>query len=183
MSKKDSEDVPQTPSTDTVPEGSFNEVDGTAENLTKLSEAEHGQEATTPLIQTTLVSRKNTQNTHIHRVALAPFIACRNGKPINVLPSLPPCFAPAFTCSPKHAAPTQRQPPTRTTPVCPAVAQRLRIWESSPLATHPLRWPLSGRAVAMGSAMCWASTSVPCITLCCVAIWPSCPNPCSTNIR
>lgn len=64
MSKKDSEDVPQTPSTDTVPEGSFNEVDGTAENLTKLSEAEHGQEATTPLIQTTLVSRKNTQNTH-----------------------------------------------------------------------------------------------------------------------
>lgn len=56
MSKKDSEDVPQTPSTDTVPEGSFNEVDGTAENLTKLSEAEQSQEATTPLIQTTLVS-------------------------------------------------------------------------------------------------------------------------------
>jgi len=48
--------VPQTPSTDTVPEGSFNEVDGTAENLTKLSEVEHGQETTTPLIQTTLVS-------------------------------------------------------------------------------------------------------------------------------
>lgn len=60
MSKKDSEDVPQTPSTDTVPEGSFNEVDGTAENLTKLSEAEHGQEATTPLIQTTLVSHTHT---------------------------------------------------------------------------------------------------------------------------
>lgn len=63
MSKKDSEDVPQTPSTDTVPEGSFNEVDGTAENLTKLSEAEHSsQEATTPLIQTTLVSA----HTHTH---------------------------------------------------------------------------------------------------------------------
>jgi len=56
MSKKDSEDVPQTPSTDTVPEGSFNEVDGTAENLTKLSEVVHGQETTSPLIQTTLVS-------------------------------------------------------------------------------------------------------------------------------
>lgn len=65
MSKKDSEDVPQTPSTDTVPEGSFNEVDGTAENLTKLSEAEHSsQEATTPLIQTTLVSRET--ETYIH---------------------------------------------------------------------------------------------------------------------
>lgn len=78
MSKKDSEDVPQTPSTDTVPEGSFNEVDGTAENLTKLSEAEHGQEATTPLIQTTLVSEKEQINTQTHthtgsRVALAAF--------------------------------------------------------------------------------------------------------------
>lgn len=57
MSKKDSEDVPQTPSTDTVPEGSFNE-DGTAENLTKLSEVEEqGQKAITLLIQTTLVSK------------------------------------------------------------------------------------------------------------------------------
>jgi len=61
MSKKDSEDVPQTPSTDTVPEGSFNEVDGTAENLTKLSEVEHSQEATTPLIQTTLVSKPHME--------------------------------------------------------------------------------------------------------------------------
>ncbi|EDW78191.2 uncharacterized protein Dwil_GK24870 [Drosophila willistoni] len=68
MSKKDSEDVPQTPSTDTVPEGSFNEVDGTAENLTKLSsEAEHGQETrettTTPLIQTTLPKARSANST------------------------------------------------------------------------------------------------------------------------
>ncbi|XP_034471667.1 uncharacterized protein LOC117779544 isoform X2 [Drosophila innubila] len=63
MSKKDSEDVPQTPSTDTVPEGSFNEVDGTAENLTKLSEAEHSQEATTPLIQTTLPKARSSNST------------------------------------------------------------------------------------------------------------------------
>ncbi|EDW63219.2 uncharacterized protein Dvir_GJ14178 [Drosophila virilis] len=63
MSKKDSEDVPQTPSTDTVPEGSFNEVDGTAENLTKLSEAEHSQEATTPLIQTTLPKARSANST------------------------------------------------------------------------------------------------------------------------
>ncbi|KAH8298272.1 hypothetical protein KR018_012350, partial [Drosophila ironensis] len=62
MSKKDSEDVPQTPSTDTVPEGSFNEVDGTAENLTKLSEVEHGQEATTPLIQTTLPKARSASS-------------------------------------------------------------------------------------------------------------------------
>ncbi|XP_017081472.2 uncharacterized protein LOC108114840 [Drosophila eugracilis] len=63
MSKKDSEDVPQTPSTDTVPEGSFNEVDGTAENLTKLSEVEHGQETTTPLIQTTLPKVRGSSST------------------------------------------------------------------------------------------------------------------------
>ncbi|XP_070071524.1 uncharacterized protein [Drosophila takahashii] len=63
MSKKDSEDVPQTPSTDTVPEGSFNEVDGTAENLTKLSEVEHGQETTTPLIQTTLPKARGSSST------------------------------------------------------------------------------------------------------------------------
>ncbi|XP_030381254.1 uncharacterized protein LOC115629078 isoform X2 [Scaptodrosophila lebanonensis] len=63
MSKKDSEDVPQTPSTDTVPEGSFNEVDGTAENLTKLSEAEHSQETTTPLIQTTLPKARSANTT------------------------------------------------------------------------------------------------------------------------
>ncbi|KAH8409990.1 hypothetical protein KR009_003790 [Drosophila setifemur] len=63
MSKKDSEDVPQTPSTDTVPEGSFNEVDGTAENLTKLSEVEHGQETTTPLIQTTLPKARSASST------------------------------------------------------------------------------------------------------------------------
>ncbi|XP_017154234.1 uncharacterized protein LOC108163456 [Drosophila miranda] len=63
MSKKDSEDVPQTPSTDTVPEGSFNEVDGTAENLTKLSEAEHGQETQTPLIQTTLPKARSANST------------------------------------------------------------------------------------------------------------------------
>ncbi|EDV31702.1 uncharacterized protein Dana_GF14423, isoform A [Drosophila ananassae] len=63
MSKKDSEDVPQTPSTDTVPEGSFNEVDGTAENLTKLSEVEHGQETTTPLIQTTLPKARSANST------------------------------------------------------------------------------------------------------------------------
>ncbi|XP_034669763.1 uncharacterized protein LOC117902466 [Drosophila subobscura] len=63
MSKKDSEDVPQTPSTDTVPEGSFNEVDGTAENLAKLSEAEHGQEMQTPLIQTTLPKARSANST------------------------------------------------------------------------------------------------------------------------
>ncbi|XP_016988243.1 uncharacterized protein LOC108050860 [Drosophila rhopaloa] len=63
MSKKDSEDVPQTPSTDTVPEGSFNEVDGTAENLAKLSEVEHGQETTTPLIQTTLPKARGSSST------------------------------------------------------------------------------------------------------------------------
>ncbi|XP_017111372.1 uncharacterized protein LOC108135230 [Drosophila elegans] len=63
MSKKDSEDVPQTPSTDTVPEGSFNEVDGTAENLAKLSEVEPGQETTTPLIQTTLPKARGFSST------------------------------------------------------------------------------------------------------------------------
>ncbi|XP_070140925.1 uncharacterized protein [Drosophila kikkawai] len=63
MSKKDSEDVPQTPSTDTVPEGSFNE-DGTAENLTKLNEAEEqGQKSTTPLIQTTLPKARSSSST------------------------------------------------------------------------------------------------------------------------
>ncbi|XP_039146949.1 uncharacterized protein LOC6733089 isoform X1 [Drosophila simulans] len=63
MSKKDSEDVPQTPSTDTVPEGSFNEVDGTAENLTKLSEVVHEQETTSPLIQTTLPKARGSSST------------------------------------------------------------------------------------------------------------------------
>ncbi|XP_017855007.2 LOW QUALITY PROTEIN: uncharacterized protein LOC108608233 [Drosophila busckii] len=65
MSKKDSEDVPQTPSTDTVPEGSFNEVDGTAENLTKLSETEHSQEAALPLIQTTLPKARSANSTPV----------------------------------------------------------------------------------------------------------------------
>ncbi|KAH8375067.1 hypothetical protein KR093_002611, partial [Drosophila rubida] len=63
MSKKDSEDVPQTPSTDTVPEDSFNEVDGTAENLSKLSEAEQSQEATFKLIQTTLPKARTSNST------------------------------------------------------------------------------------------------------------------------
>ncbi|EDV54376.1 uncharacterized protein LOC6548880 [Drosophila erecta] len=63
MSKKDSEDVPQTPSTDTVPEGSFNEVDGTAENLTKLSDVVHGQETSSPLIQTTLPKARGSSST------------------------------------------------------------------------------------------------------------------------
>lgn len=92
-------------------------------------------------------------------------------------------FSPVFTCSPRHAAPTQRQPPTRTTRVYHAVVQGLPTWVSPPRATHPPDWPPFGRVAAMGSATCWASTSVPCTMLCCVAIWPSCPNPCSTSIR
>ncbi|XP_039480761.1 uncharacterized protein LOC120444861 isoform X2 [Drosophila santomea] len=63
MSIKDSEEVPQTPSTDTVPERSFNEVNDTAENITKLSEIVHERETTSPLIQTTLPKARGSSST------------------------------------------------------------------------------------------------------------------------
>ncbi|XP_051858061.1 uncharacterized protein LOC117577417 isoform X1 [Drosophila albomicans] len=63
MSKKNSEDVPQTPSTDTVPEGSFNEVDSTIENISKLSESSKSRESTPRLIQTTLPKVRSSNST------------------------------------------------------------------------------------------------------------------------
>ncbi|KAH8286816.1 hypothetical protein KR044_003962, partial [Drosophila immigrans] len=63
MSKKESEDVPQTPSTDTVPEDSFNEVDSAAENLSKLSEVGQSQKAPSKLIQTTLPKARCSYST------------------------------------------------------------------------------------------------------------------------